>query len=671
MDHDAGSTQKPAQLSGPLEGQFLRLRPDKAPMGWDIYELDDLIEYSTVGVLMPDPYVVVDIDDAHEAELLTRLVQGEGIKCQIMQTTRGRHFWFVTEKPVKNSVKTMTGIGLLADYRSWGKSSQVCVRLNGEWRQWLTDYSWDELTVLPRWLRPLRQDKYHLVGMSEGDGRNQTLYEYQCLLSQRGWPQVEAYALLRLINRYIFEEPLPDREMDTVCREEAFPPQLPGGDTPEDPDTPWFGSKGKFLHNIMGDILMQEINIISLHDQLYVYRDGRYQPGENAILRSIVNKFPEAKRMNQNEVLNYLNIQKHVEDPPVDQYIINCLNGRLNLKTGELLPHTPDALDFQQINASYDPHAYFEPLDHMLMRVFCGDYQLYKLFEELLGYCLIKNCRMQKIFIFFGDGNNGKSTLLRVITSFIGAGNYTTLSLQDLEKTFRPAELENKLVNLGDDIPATTIKDSSLLKSISSGENVLVERKNKDPFILRNYATLIYTTNKMPHVNDKSYGFYRRLILIPLDAKFSTSDPDYDPDIAQKVVSDTARSYLLNMAVRGLRRMLKHGFTMSDCVQNAIETYREKSSTTLTWIAEDNIKPESLLEKSTKQLYFEFKSWCEEEGVENIPKQRSFTDDIIRRYDFAISEQRRESKTGVHVRYFLKNPDSCGTEGRIKSRKTA
>lgn len=652
MDNFAPTTDRPAQLSGPLTGQFLRLRPDKAPLGWDTYELDDLAEYPTVGVLMPDPYVVVDIDDAHEAELLTRLVQGEGIKCQIMQTTRGRHFWFLTEDPVKNSIKTMTGIGLLADYRSWGKSSQVCVRLNGEWRRWLTNYAWDELAVLPRWLRPLRQDTYHLAGMADGDGRNQTLFNYQCLLSQRGWPKKEAYVLLRLINQYIFKEPLPKAEIDTICREEAYPDPLPDDGDTGDPDAPWLGPKGKFLHNIMGDILMKEMDIVNLHDQLYEYREGRYQPGENDILRSIVAKFPEAKRTNQSEVLNYISIQKHVEDPPRDEYIINCLNGRLNLKTGELLPHTPDVLDFQQINAAYDPTAYYEPLDHMLLRMFCGDWQLYNLFEEMLGYCLIKNCRMQKIFIFFGEGNNGKSTLLRVITAFIGVGNYTTLSLQDLEKTFRPAELENKLVNLGDDIPAITIKDSSLLKSISSGENVLVERKNKDPFILRNYAKLIYTTNKMPRVNDKSYGFYRRLVLIPLDAKFNAEDSDFDPDIAQKVVSDTARSYLLNMAVRGLRRLLKHGFTTSARVQKAIETYRVKSSTALTWLAENGIQQPDLLKKSTSQLYFDFKNWCDEEGVENIPKQRSFTDDISQQYDLSLSPQQREPKTGRHIRYF-------------------
>lgn len=649
MDHIAAATDRPAQLSGPLEN-FIRLRPDKAPVNWDAYPLEDASRFSETGVIVPEPYVVVDIDDMGEAERLTALVQAENIKCQIMQTTRGRHFWFVSDRPVKNTVKTMTAIGLRADYRSYGKQSQVCVRLNGQWRQWLTDYPWDEIALLPRWLRPLKQNKYTFLGMKDGDGRNSALYEYQCVLSTHGFSRDEGFQTLRLINRYIFDEPLQPKELDIICREEAYPAVSEESDL----DAPWFGARGKFLHNIMGNLLIEEMPIVSLHGQLYVYRDGRYQQGENAILRAIVEKFPEAKRTQQTEVLNYLSIQKHIDEAPVDEYIINVLNGRLNLKTGELTPHTPDALDFQQINAAFDKTAYCEALDHMLVRIFCGDGQLYKLFEELLGYCLLKNCRMQQIFIFFGDGNNGKSTLLRVITSFIGTGNYTTLSLQDLETTFRPAELENKLVNLGDDIPYTTIKDSSRLKSISSGENVLVERKNKDPFILRNYATLIYTTNKMPHVNDKSYGFYRRLTLIPLDARFSREDPDYDPDISQKVVTEEARSYLLNMAVRGLRRLLKHGFTKSSKVEKAKETYRQKSSTTLTWVAENAIGEADILEKSTGEVYFQFKSWCETEGIEKVPKQLNFTEEIKKEFGVVTGTARRDKKTSKVSRFFEK-----------------
>jgi putative DNA primase/helicase len=659
MAHQSGRTKKPAVLDRfndqPI---FIRLDEDKEPVDKKIiplprYTLHDISDFPGIGLDVPMPYVVVDIDEANQAEKLTRLVLEEGIRCQIMQTTRGRHFWFAVGEPVKNSVKATTGIGLVADYRSWGKDlSYVAIKHLGEWREWLTDFDWDELDELPWWLRPLRQSRWRFWEMGDGDGRNQALFEYQILLAKRGINHEDATEALRLINKYVFREPLPEDELRTVTREEAYPEMddaMPGVDL----DAPWFTEKGKFLHNAMGDVLIDEMHIISRHDHLYVYKDGYYQPGEYEILRSMIEKYPTSKRSEQNEVLNYITIQRHIDNPPMEEYVINVKNGRLDLRTGELHPHTPEAYDFQQLNAVYNPSVYYEPIDRMLVRVFCGDYQLYKLFEEMLGYCLIKNCRMQKIFIMFGDGNNGKSTLLRMICEFIGDGNYSTLSLQDLETTFRPAELENKLVNLGDDIPATTIKDSSRLKSISSGERITVERKNKDPFILKNYATMIFTTNKMPLVNDKSFGFYRRLILIPLDAKFSNTDPDFDPDITQKVVSEEARSYLLNMAIRGLRRLLKKGFTRSEKVEKAIQTYKVQSSHTLTWLTENDITEEYLRSKHTGELFYEFKIWCEMEGIENVPRQQTFTMDIQREFDFQLSKQQRDPKTGRKCRYFV------------------
>jgi putative DNA primase/helicase len=651
MDNNFTRINRPSQLSGPLEGHFIKLHEDKAPLGWDTYELDSLPAWPNIGVVLPEPYIAVDIDDAEQAEKLTRLVQEQGIKCQIMQTTRGRHFWFAVAEPMKNVIKSPTGIGIIADYRSWGKNSQVCIKFQGQWRQWLTDYSWDEIDELPRWLRPLRQTKWKFYEMGEGDGRNQALFDYQIELSKRGYTQQEGAQVIRLINQYILKEPLPEKELATICREEAYP-ETEAIDQDFD-GVPWMTSKGKFLHNVMGDILVEQLNIIEYHQRLYLFKDGCYRAADNDVLQMITDMYPESTKKEREEVMDYIRIQKHVDYPDIQEYIINLKNGRLDLRTMELLPHTPDVVDFQQVNAAYNPTAYNETLDAMLWKVFCGDYQLYKLFEEIMGYCLVKNCRRQKIFIFFGEGSNGKSTVLRMMRHFIGMGNYSTLSMQDLETTFRPAELENKLMNIGDDIPATQIKDSSKLKCLSRGEPVTVERKNKNPFDLVNYAKIIFSTNKIPPVADKSHGFYRTLILIPFDALFSKNDPDYNPNIEDDVKTEQAMSYLLNMAIRGYKRLMKNGFTESDKVNRALETYKIESSHALKWIVENEIDETYLLGKHTSELYFEFKTYCEINEVKHIPEQKTFTSDIKKHFNFNIT-QKRESGSEKRYRYFIK-----------------
>jgi putative DNA primase/helicase len=455
---------------------------------------------------------------------------------------------------------------------------------------------------------------------------------------------------------------MPDNEINTICRNEAYPDPAtvnPLIGNVSAPDAEWFGPKGKFLHNILGETLIKDMNLLAYHRELYVYHDGIYvKDTQDEILREISDCFPESTKKQKEEVMEYLRIHRGMDKKPVDVYNINVQNGRLDLKTGNINPHTPEANDFQQINAKYDPEVVCPDVDKMLMRVFCGDKQLYDLFEEMMGYCLLKNCRMQKLFVFFGDGNNGKSTILRVISDFIGGGNYSTLSLQDLETTFRPAELENKLLNIGDDIPATTIRDSGTLKSTTTGEEITVERKNKPPFNLKNYAKMIFTTNKMPPAVDKSDGFYRRLCLIPLDAKFKVTDADFDPDIEEKVTSQEAMSHLLNMALRGYKRMKKNNkFTTSDKVENAVAAYKEKSSTTLTWLADICVTLDYLLSKSTSELNYEFRNWCAEEGIDpmKIPKAKTVTEEIEKQYGLHLSPQQREKGTGKQVRLFLKN----------------
>lgn len=649
-------------FDGPPGGEYLRLQASKAPVSWEIHTLEMAAGIKHAGIKLTEPYVVVDVDDAKQAEKLTNLVQSENIKCRIMQTTKGRHFWFRTAEPVKNTVRTSTGIGLMVDYRSWGKKSQVCVKLDGQWREWLNYTPWDSLDELPKWLRPLRQDRWRFYEMGEGDGRNTALYEYQIMLASRAYSQPEASEVIRLINNYVLEKPLPKQELAVICREEAYPEpavETSSGDL-ADPSAPWFieGKNGlkTFLHHVMGERIIGDLRPITCRGSIYVYRDGYYQPGENVIQKEIVRLWPGSKKSNQNEVLNYITIQTHTDRGDTDEHAVNLINGRLDLKSWQLKEHSPDHIDFQRINAAFNPRARCIALDDMLMRVFCDDLELYALFEEIMGYCLIRNSKYHKLFVFSGDGSNGKSTVLKVIRHFLGEGNVSTVSLQGLEDKFKTAELENKLANLGDDIPAFRVKDSSQLKTLSSGDSITVERKNKDPFILKNYAKLIFSTNKMPNIDDQSHGLGRRLCIIPFDAKFSSKDKDFDPDIENKVMTDEAMSAMLNLAIRGLKRLTRRGkFTESSKVAKATEAFRIDNSNVLSWLDDEGKEVDDFIGKGTIAIYQEYRLYCEQNGM--IPKKKTgLTQEINKTFGLAQSKLRRIG--GGRDRVYLQEADN-------------
>lgn len=605
------------------------------------YPRSEILDYPNVGMMLEQPYVVVDADDANTADIIYRIVCGEDIKCRVMQTTRGMHFWFKTPEPMKNSIKPKTALTLHVDYRSWGvkddgspKLSYVKVKDEGVWRAWLRKCSTAEMADIPIWLKPLGS-KYGFVEMASGDGRNQVLYEYILTLQSKKMAREDIKTTINLINKYVFKEPLPQAEINTILRDESFKAE-------EDIEAQgWFSPKGAFLHNVFGDYVVKDMQIITYHDRTYVYDDGYYQESDNTILQKMVELYPSITQKQRNEVLTYIKIVTHVEEASQSDYWLNVKNGRLDIRKRKLYPHDPKHVDFERINAIYDPRVKDVAVDTILNRVFCNDDELMALFKEIVGYSLLKNTRYQMAFFLTGNGSNGKSTVLSMVKNLFGYKNAASLSLTDLEDKFKVAELENKLINIGDDISNTPIKDTGKFKKLVSGEGVMVERKNQRPFELMNYATFWFSTNKMPNFGDKSDGMQRRITILPFNAKFTPKDDDYDPDIGDKVMTDEAMSHLLNLAIEGVHLLRARGrFTQPRLVAEANEGYKIESSSVLQWFEDTGYLPTKLASKTTQHWYELYKQWCLDAGYQRPFSRRQFLAELGAKYDLMVVQKR-------------------------------
>ena len=272
----------------------------------------------------------------------------------------------------------------------------------------------------------------------------------------------------------------------------------------------------------------------------------------------------------------------------------------------------------------------------------------------MIGSCLLKHNRYQKAFILYGSGSNGKSTILDLLKKFIGIRNYSSMSLEKVTDRFNTAELENKLANIGDDIDNVVIKDTGTLKKLFAGNSIQVERKGGRPYTIEPFATHIYSANYIPRSFDKSDGFYRRWLFIPFNAKFTPQDPDYDPLIEDKILTDAALSYLLNIGIRGARRLIKNGkFTEPQSVIDALENYKAENSTTLSWIEDMDLTLDYFLETPTDHLYNAFNDWCKQSGIKsgNITGKKAFFKEIISKYGF---EDKPKQRVGGKRHFILK-----------------
>ena len=611
---------------------------------------DEAKDFDNVACLVPKGYIVLDFDTTSDAEIMLRIVEGLDLKCRVMRTTRGIHCWFKTsEESPKNFIKNRLAIGIYSD-RKTNNNGYVKIKQDGHARPWIRKPKASEIQEVPKWLTPISapSNKFSFKGMGEGSGRNQELFNYIVYLQTKGFTRDEIKETIQVINDYVFDEPLDEYEIGTICRDEAF--------KPDDVIAEQIAQSEKragFNHVDIAEELIKEHNLINYNNRIYEYLNGYYQPCLN-LGKYIREKVYAIKNNQRNEVVSYISDMEKIPNGSikVNPYILNCKNTRLNLVTGECLPFDPSIIDFTQVPVTYDPSAYCADLDKMLNRVFLGDREVIDLFGEMIGAGLIKHGRYQKAFMLYGSGSNGKSTVLDTIKTFIGATNYSAIPLEKVTERFNPAELENKLFNIGDDVDNVTLKDTGTLKKLFAGNALSVERKGETPFTIEPYATHIYSCNTIPRSFDKSDGFYRRWLFVPFNAKFSSEDPDFDPLIEDKITTDTALSYLLNIAIRGAQRLIKRGhFTEPASVKEALEAYKADNSNTLSWIEDKGLTMDTFLNQPTDKLYSDFVDWCKLSGIKpaNITGKKTFYKEVINKYEF--EDKPRQKSDGK--RYFL------------------
>jgi putative DNA primase/helicase len=198
------------------------------------------------------------------------------------------------------------------------------------------------------------------------------------------------------------------------------------------------------------------------------------------------------------------------------------------------------------------------------------------------------------------------------------------LSINDLEEKFGPIDLHNKLVNLGDDVPYY-LKETATLKKLVTGEEFLADQKYKQPINFENFATLIFTTNKLPEVSDKSTGFYRRLMIIELNNKITKPDMFFFDRL-----TDADYEYLLSKAISAVTKAIKNGkLTSYDGAEEKLEKYRREQSATLSFLTDMTYNRDNLYKKPCMVVYKEFEQYCRDVGLK-VVKKTNFDSELCR-----------------------------------------
>ncbi len=277
--------------------------------------------------------------------------------------------------------------------------------------------------------------------------------------------------------------------------------------------------------------------------------------GRIAIERAMLGEIPSLSSHNRSEVLKYLEVMCD-EAEAAELNLIAFKNGIYDIDSDRLIPFDPNIIITNMIPWNYNRDAKSNLVDKVFYDISCGDENIRYLLEEAAGSCFYRSNKIGggKTFVLTGGKNNGKSTYLDMVKCMIGKGNYSSLDLMELSDRFRTAEMFGKLANIGDDISSDYLqgKQLSIFKKIVTGESITIERKGQDPFDFDPVQKQFFSANDIPRMKDHTGAVLRRLLIIPFNATFDKSDPDYDPNIGNKLNQAEHMEYFIQCALESL-----------------------------------------------------------------------------------------------------------------------
>lgn len=306
-----------------------------------------------------------------------------------------------------------------------------------------------------------------------------------------------------------------------------------------------------------------------------------------------------------------------------DSVLINLKNGTFEITPSGHRVRPYDSADFltYQLPFEFDPNAKAPTFEAYLNRVL-PDIEKQRVLAEYLGYVFVKhgsgNLKEEKALILYGTGANGKSVFFEVVNSLLGLDNVSSYSLQSLtnETGYFRAKLANKLLNYASEINGKLEVD--VFKQLVSGEPVEARLPYGQPFILRQYAKLIFNCNELPTDVEHTNAFFRRFLIIPFDV--TIPEAEQDKTLHSRIIENEL-SGVFNWVLDGLNRLLEQQrFSRCEAAEKAVEQYKTESDSVKMFLQELGYEKHPTNWKPYAELYTEYRSYCMESGTYPVKK---------------------------------------------------
>jgi putative DNA primase/helicase len=340
----------------------------------------------------------------------------------------------------------------------------------------------------------------------------------------------------------------------------------------------------------------------------------------------------DAKRINNMLAMAECEIFVRPAELDSDPYLLNFLNGTVDLRTGDMREHQHADWITKLVHHRYRPEAHCPRWHGFLDQIMGGGPDageaalsraqgLTDYLQRALGYSLT-GCTTEKVvFVLFGDGDNGKSTMLTTFRQLVK--EYTQLLL--IDTLMSRQETNNSQADLADLKGARFVQTSEAeegqrlsqgkLKRITQGMGEIKGvRKYENPVEFLETHKLWMDTNRKPDIRDADdKATFNRLHPIPFTVRIPKEA--IDRELSAKLLKEAEG--ILAWAVAGAKLWHESGLNKPPEVESAKDQWRAEMDQLGRFIEERCVTGEGFTVQAST-LYSEYKRWCEESGEHSL-----------------------------------------------------
>lgn len=301
-----------------------------------------------------------------------------------------------------------------------------------------------------------------------------------------------------------------------------------------------------------------------------------------------------------------------------DEFLLNTPSATYDLRIGLPSAHEHTPADFITKQTTVDPSD--EGMDiwqDALETFFCGDNELIDYVQEIAGLSAIGKVCVEGLNIAYGEGRNGKSTfwntLSRVLGTYSGNMSADTLTV-GCKRNVKPelAEAKGKRIIIAAELEEGMRLNTSNVKQLCSTDEIYAEKKYKDPFSFVPSHTLVLYTNHLPKVGAIDAGTWRRLIVIPFNAKIEGSS---DIKNYADYLFNKAGGAILKWIMTGAKHVIEKDYHIVKpaVVEAAIQKYKDNNDW-LSQFLDECCETDSSYSAKSGDVYNAYRSYCMQVG---------------------------------------------------------